>query len=158
MKHLKSYKIWESVSKAGEYTTEEMDLFVNEISELIPWNSEETESYLKVRVSIPSDRNSHTSCETKEKLLNSWKEALRKYGSDENLVWYVWNCIFEKSQNQPAKFSSQRYDIESILELLKTQPDTFKYLSISFDSEGQRKFSDYMSKEWYGSGQRYTGD
>lgn len=169
MKNIQSFELFElnsiklseseeSVSK-GEYSTEEMDKFIRELVSTMDWSAEmELEPWKrKKQISIPLDRNASTPAKGPEDVIKAWDAIVDKYGSDQNIRWYVWTADVGGSLNKPKKFDTQRFDIDSILSIAKKYPDAIRSLSLGFGSDEQNQFANYMRKEWYGTG-KYTDD
>ena len=130
----------EETESKGEYSTEEMDTFINTIVDLIEWDN--------VTIMLPSDRHASHPCKSKEEVLETWEGNKKDFGKDAGIKWYIWNAKAGGSFNKPVKFSTQRYDKDSLLSMAKKHPDSIKDINISFTSKQQKEFGDYMSKNW----------
>lgn len=124
----------------GEYSTEDMDAFVKALVDLVDWNE-------KVEISLPSDRQASHISNTKEEAIEDWTKAKKQFENDKNIKWFIWHASVGGSFNKPRKFDTQRYDKDSILDIAKRYPDAVRTVNISFNSDEQRKFADFM-KDW----------
>lgn len=168
MKHLKKFKEVNEASVPltskdgeGEYPTEVMDAFMRELIETMEWSGDDVERWKKVNISIPSAgmRNASSSATSKEEALEYWEAAVSSYGDEENAAWFVWHAIVGGSFNKPKQFSTQRFDIESIIEIVRKYPDSVKRINVSWNSVNQEDFAKMMRRDYYtGKPGNWTGD
>lgn len=130
----------EEKESKGEYTTDEMDEFINEIVATVDWAG--------TSIMLPSDRHASHVCKSREETLETWEKNKKDFGKDEGIKWYIWDAKAGGAFNKPAKFETQRYDKSSLLSIAKKYPDAIKSINISFSSKQQSEFGDYMSKNW----------
>lgn len=159
MKNIKLYE--EFNSNAGEYSLDEMDSFIREIIDTIEWSTEDTPRWKKTTIGFPGEGHGTGSPQatTKDDAVDYWLAAVKRYSTETNAVWYVWNAEIGGSFNKPKKFSSQRYDIQSILDIVKKYPDALRKMNISIDSDESRSFGKFMKDEYYsGKPGSNTGD
>lgn len=162
MKHLKKFNESTEPTKAeGEYTTEDFDAFMREMLDTVEWSGEDVARWKRTTFTMPSarDRNASSVSNTKEEATQNWEEALKARGGDKNITWYVWVADVGGSFNKPKKFGPQRFDIQSILDIVRKYPDAVRKLSVSINSEEHSKFGDMMQRDYYnGKPGNYTGD
>jgi len=172
MKHIKKFNEVNEVNEAkrkpitfiegtGEYPIEEFDAFMRELIDVTDWSNEAVPKWKQTTFSLPSKSGRHVSSvsTSKEEAIEKWEEALKTRGTDKNTVWYVWHADIGGSMNKPKQYSTQRYDIESILDIARKYPDAVRKINVSMDSVEQKDFTTMMtSKEYGGKPGRYTGD
>lgn len=164
MKHLKTFNeaaVPLSSDGQGEYPTEVFDKFMRELIDTMEWSDEDTPSWKRVQITMPSKsgRNVSSISQSKEEALDHWEEALAVRGKDKNPAWYVWVANVGGSLNKPKRYSKQRFDIDSIMDIVRKYPDSVHRINVDMDSLEQGDFATMMSKEYYsGKPGSYSGD
>jgi len=72
---------------------------------------------------------------------------LTTYGKEDNVAWHVWSADFDEDQDGVKKYSSQRFDIESIIDVVRVSPDSIHRISIGWNSLQQNDFADMMKRK-----------
>lgn len=164
MKHLKTFNeamLPIQSDGRGEYTTEEFDKFMRELIDTIEWSGDDTPRWKKVQFNMPSlrDRNASSISQSKEEAIQNWENALEARSNDKNTLWYVWHAEVGGSMNKPAKFTAQRFDIDSIMAIARKYPDAVRRINVTADSDQQKDFGKMMTRDYYnGKSGNYTGD
>jgi hypothetical protein len=135
-------------SKPGEYSTSEMESFIEDLSKYFDFNHNQGDYKSKKSVTIPSDRNASSVSEDIDTLLRNWSIAKKRF-EDENPRWYIWNVVGTKKDIN--KLNDFRFDKDYVLEILKSNPQEISSISINFDSENQENFAKLMRGGKYGS-------
>ncbi len=135
-------------SKPGEYSTSEMESFIEDLSKYFDFNHNQGDYKSKKSVTIPSDRNASSVSEDIDTLLRNWSIAKKRF-EDENPRWYIWNVVGTKKDIN--KLNDFRFDKDYVLEILKSNPQEISSISINLDSENQENFAKLMRGGKYGS-------
>lgn len=130
-----------STPTAGNYSTEQMEEFLKEITNLVDFNVNE------VRITIPSNYPSSSINTTKEQINANWEKAKQLYGDDPTVKWFVWDASVGGSLNKPKELRSQRYDIQSILDIIRKYPEALRGLNIGVVSNSKDKMDKSISTQ-----------
>jgi len=150
MKHIKTFKMHEDVKGniKGNYSTKEMDKFVRSIADIAQLDDD---NY----ITVPSSSGSSVTCTTGSDLIGYWEDAIVMHGKDASTTWYVWIANVGGTVNKPVELAPRRYDIKSILNIIKKYPDSLRRISISYDNLSHKAQSviigdSYSNRKWSG--------
>ena len=152
MKHIQTFQLFEAKTDLEyHYTTEQMDAYVKELADIIPWDDKP--GFKKITVNVPRDYNASVECANGKDLLENWEIA--KKLSDDKTTWKAWSVDVGGAFNKPTSGKSG-YDMDKIMEIVRKRPEAFRRMSIALDNEEKRKVGAAISAE-YGQG-RNMGD
>jgi hypothetical protein len=131
----------------GEYSTEEMDRFINEISNYFDFESNDRIDLYQLRnaINVPLNRTEYSFSTNKDDLLYDWGLS-KKFFENDNPIWRI-SLVETKEYSDKSlidRFGDFKYDKNSVIDFIKNNPDKVKKITISADSESQDKFADFM--------------
>jgi len=130
-----------TTSTAGNYSTSEMESFLQGIINSVDFQTNQ------IRITIPSNYPSSSVNTTKEQVNSNWAKAKQIYGEDPTVQWFVWDASVGGSLNKPKELRSQRYDIQSILDIVSKYPESLRGLNIGVVSNSKNKMDQSISTQ-----------
>lgn len=130
-----------TTSTAGNYSTSEMEKFLSEIINTVDFKTNQ------VRITIPSNYPSSSVNTTEQQVNSNWAKAKQIYGEDPTVQWFVWDASVGGSLNKPKELRSQRYDIQSILDIIRKYPESLRGLNIGVVSSSKEKMDQSMNTQ-----------